>query len=66
MKQLSNLLKFVGAMFIIGTAGASDCMLIDFPQMMTQIGYGILIIVGASLLPSVGRVTAKIVTAIFM
>lgn len=65
MKGFLTLMKTVGVMIIIGTAGATDCAIITSGQALCQIGLGLAVILAAMALPFVGRFFCRIAVMLF-
>lgn len=65
MKRILNLMRFLGVLMIIGTAGASDCLIIDFSQAVSQVMGGILLILAPNLVSYVWRLLVRTAMAIF-
>ena len=65
MKGLIQGMKAVGILMIIGTAGASDCMIIDFRRAVCQVLLGLTTVFAAYLLPMLGKGLRRIAVTLF-
>ena len=65
MKGLLNLLKAIGILMVIGTAGASDCMAIDFRRALLQVCMGVSVTLFAYLLPFLGKGLRRVAVMLF-
>lgn len=66
MKGLLNGLKVIGVFMLIGTAGALDCMMIDFHRAVYQVLVGIGTVLLACILPHMGKMLRRMAVMLFL